>query len=47
MSFLKDLFGGDDKNKPKPTSVESQLPEKKIATIFPYLKFYYTCLLLI
>jgi hypothetical protein len=39
MSFLKDLFGGDDKNKPKPTSVESQLPEKKTSTIFPYLKF--------
>ena len=39
MSYLKDLFGGDDKNKPKPTSVELQLPEKKISTIFPYLKF--------
>ena len=39
MSSFKKISDEEDKNKPGVPSLGSQLPEKKIATIFPYLKF--------
>lgn len=39
MSDSNTSNGGEETNKPNLPPIESQLPEKKISTIFPYLKY--------
>jgi len=39
MSFFKKFFSRDKNNKSEMSAAAPQLPEKKISTIFPYLKF--------